>query len=76
VLARLIVIEDRKRLAPGGLLRIEGQCELIPKAKNGYSRDGRPDCRQGVLQEEGSVNVGICVKPPRIQRIRKLRRFP
>jgi len=27
----------------------EGQCELIPKAKHGYSRDGRPDCRQVVI---------------------------
>ena len=27
----------------------EGLCELIPKAKHGYSRDGRPDCRQVVL---------------------------
>ena len=24
----------------------EGQCEQIPKARHGYSRDGRPDCRQ------------------------------
>ena len=24
----------------------EGLCEEIPKAKHGYSRDGRPDCRQ------------------------------
>ena len=27
----------------------EGQCEEIPKAKHGYSRDGRPDCRQVVI---------------------------
>jgi hypothetical protein len=27
----------------------EGSCELIPKAKHGYSRDGRPDCRQVVI---------------------------
>ncbi len=27
----------------------EGQCELIPKAMHGYSRDGRPDCRQVVV---------------------------
>src|ERR1017187_3289977 len=27
----------------------EGQCESIPKAKHGYSRDGRPDCRQVVI---------------------------
>ena len=27
----------------------EGQCELIPKAKHGYSRDGRPDCKQVVV---------------------------
>jgi hypothetical protein len=27
----------------------EGLCELIPKAKHGYSRDGRPDCRQVVI---------------------------
>jgi len=27
----------------------EGQCEQIPKAKHGYSRDGRPDCRQVVI---------------------------
>ncbi len=27
----------------------EGKCELIPKAKHGYSRDGRPDCRQVVI---------------------------
>jgi len=27
----------------------EGQCELIPKAQHGYSRDGRPDCRQVVI---------------------------
>jgi transposase len=27
----------------------EGQCAEIPKAKFGYSRDGRPDCRQVVM---------------------------
>jgi hypothetical protein len=27
----------------------EGQCEQIPKARHGYSRDGRPDCRQVVI---------------------------
>jgi transposase len=27
----------------------EGLCEGIPKAKHGYSRDGRPDCRQVVV---------------------------
>ena len=27
----------------------EGSCELNPKAKHGYSRDGRPDCRQVVI---------------------------
>ncbi len=27
----------------------EGTCEQIPKAKHGYSRDGRPDCRQVVI---------------------------
>lgn len=27
----------------------EGLCEEIPKAKHGYSRDGRPDCRQVVI---------------------------
>jgi len=27
----------------------EGLCEDIPKAKHGYSRDGRPDCRQVVI---------------------------
>lgn len=27
----------------------EGRCEEIPKAKHGYSRDGRPDCRQVVI---------------------------
>lgn len=27
----------------------EGQCQLIPKARHGYSRDGRPDCRQVVI---------------------------
>jgi hypothetical protein len=27
----------------------EGLCELIPKATHGYSRDGRPDCRQVVI---------------------------
>ena len=27
----------------------EGSCEQIPKAKHGYSRDGRPDCRQVVI---------------------------
>ena len=27
----------------------EGRCELNPKAKHGYSRDGRPDCRQVVI---------------------------
>jgi transposase len=27
----------------------EGNCEQIPKAKHGYSRDGRPDCRQVVI---------------------------
>jgi transposase len=27
----------------------EGRCAEIPKAKHGYSRDGRPDCRQVVI---------------------------
>ena len=27
----------------------EGLCEKIPMAKHGYSRDGRPDCRQVVI---------------------------
>jgi len=27
----------------------EGSCQSIPKAKHGYSRDGRPDCRQVVI---------------------------
>ena len=27
----------------------EGLCEEIPKAKHGYSRDGRSDCRQVVI---------------------------
>ena len=27
----------------------EGGCANIPKAKHGYSRDGRPDCRQVVI---------------------------
>jgi hypothetical protein len=27
----------------------EGLCEAIPKAQHGYSRDGRPDCRQVVI---------------------------
>ncbi|HEY5646414.1 MAG TPA: IS1634 family transposase, partial [Pseudomonadales bacterium] len=27
----------------------EGSCASIPKAKHGYSRDGRPDCRQVVI---------------------------
>ena len=27
----------------------EGRCELNLKAKHGYSRDGRPDCRQVVI---------------------------
>lgn len=27
----------------------EGLCREIPKAKHGYSRDGRPDCRQVVI---------------------------
>lgn len=27
----------------------EGGCAQIPKAKHGYSRDGRPDCRQVVI---------------------------
>lgn len=27
----------------------EGACEQIPKARHGYSRDGRPDCRQVVI---------------------------
>lgn len=27
----------------------EGSCARIPKAKHGYSRDGRPDCRQVVI---------------------------
>jgi len=27
----------------------EGLCDLIPKARHGYSRDGRPDCRQVVI---------------------------
>jgi transposase len=28
---------------------VEGEAELNPKAKRGYSRDGRPDCKQIVL---------------------------
>ena len=28
---------------------VEGLCEQIPKAKHGYSRDGRSDCRQVVI---------------------------
>lgn len=27
----------------------EDLCEEIPKARHGYSRDGRPDCRQVVI---------------------------
>ena len=27
----------------------EGQCDQIPMARHGYSRDGRPDCRQVVI---------------------------
>lgn len=27
----------------------EGGCAAIPKARHGYSRDGRPDCRQVVI---------------------------
>lgn len=27
----------------------EGRCAEIPKARHGYSRDGRPDCRQVVI---------------------------
>lgn len=27
----------------------EGLCQEIPKARHGYSRDGRPDCRQVVI---------------------------
>lgn len=27
----------------------EGQCASTPKARHGYSRDGRPDCRQVVI---------------------------
>jgi transposase len=27
----------------------EGSCEQIPKARHGYSRDSRPDCRQVVI---------------------------
>ena len=27
----------------------EGSCAAIPKARHGYSRDGRPDCRQVVI---------------------------
>jgi len=27
----------------------EGSCQQIPKARHGYSRDGRPDCRQVVI---------------------------
>ena len=27
----------------------EGACQQIPKARHGYSRDGRPDCRQVVI---------------------------
>jgi len=27
----------------------EGGCKQIPKARHGYSRDGRPDCRQVVI---------------------------
>jgi hypothetical protein len=33
----------------------EGLCEQIPKARHGYSRDGRPDCRQ--------VVIGLVVTP-------------
>ncbi len=32
----------------------EGLCARIPKAKHGYSRDGRPDCRQAEGQLEQS----------------------
>ena len=28
---------------------VEGEAELNPKAKRGYSRDGRPDCKQVVV---------------------------
>jgi transposase len=28
---------------------VEGEAELNPKAKGGYSRDGRPDCKQVVV---------------------------
>ena len=28
---------------------VEGEAELNPKAKRGYSRDGRPDCKQGIV---------------------------
>jgi transposase len=28
---------------------VEGEAELNPKAKRGYSRDGRPDCKQVVI---------------------------
>jgi transposase len=28
---------------------VEGEAELNPKAKHGYSRDGRPDCKQVVV---------------------------
>lgn len=29
----------------------EGQAELIGKAKRGYSRDKRPDCKQVVINK-------------------------
>jgi transposase len=28
---------------------VEGEAELNPKAKRGYSRDGRPDCKQVIV---------------------------
>jgi transposase len=34
---------------------VEGEAELNPKAKHGYSRDGRPDCKQ--------VVVGLIITP-------------
>jgi transposase len=34
---------------------VEGEAELNPKAKRGYSRDGRPDCKQ--------VVVALVIKP-------------
>src|SRR3954454_24340984 len=41
---------------------VEGEAELNPKAKRGYSPDGRPDCKQvasGTGDHAGGVSSGL-----------------